>query len=435
MSVSSPSPSFTSSPLSGLDSAKQALPRFWVIIPAAGVGSRMQSDIPKQYLQLGSSSVLYLSAKAFLDHPRFTQVHIGISEADDYFDSDSLAQDARVIQYKGGSERFNTVLNGLDALVGIADEQDWVWVHDAARPCLSREDIDNLIEHVDAWDGSEGGAILASRVVDTIKVSQDGRAIEGTSDRDKLWRAFTPQVFRFAELRHALSECQRLGLTVTDESSAIEHMGGAPCLVEGSDDNIKITRPHDLRLAADTLAARTQLGRGEKMNSFPRIGNGYDVHAFCEGEEIILGGVKIPHHKSFIAHSDGDVLIHAIMDAMLGALALGDIGKRFPDTDEKWKGANSRELLSAVNHLISEKGFVVSNIDSVIIAQAPKMAPHIGKMQENIAQDLQVSPELVSVKATTTERLGFAGREEGVACQASVLLVPKPSCESERRSV
>ncbi|WP_082885959.1 2-C-methyl-D-erythritol 4-phosphate cytidylyltransferase, partial [Oleiphilus sp. HI0061] len=222
----------------------------------------MQSDIPKQYLQLGSSSVLYLSAKAFLDHPRFTQVHIGISEADDYFDSDSLAQDARVIQYKGGSERFNTVLNGLDALVGIADEQDWVWVHDAARPCLSREDIDNLIEHVDAWDGSEGGAILASRVVDTIKVSQDGRAIEGTSDRDKLWRAFTPQVFRFAELRHALSECQRLGLTVTDESSAIEHMGGAPCLVEGSDDNIKITRPHDLRLAADTLAARTQLGRG-----------------------------------------------------------------------------------------------------------------------------------------------------------------------------
>ena len=159
----------------------------------------------------------------------------------------------------------------------------------------------------------------------------------------------------------------------------------------------------------------------------PRIGCGFDVHAFCEGTEIILGGVSIPHDKAFVAHSDGDVLIHAIMDAMLGALALGDIGKHFPDTDEQWKGANSRDLLLAVADLIAQKGYVVSNLDSVIIAQAPKMAPHIAQMQKNIAQDLRVQDAQVSVKATTSERLGFTGREEGIACQASVLLAPVSS--------
>lgn len=156
----------------------------------------------------------------------------------------------------------------------------------------------------------------------------------------------------------------------------------------------------------------------------PRVGTGFDVHAFCEGDHLILGGVKIPYTSAFAAHSDGDVLIHAIIDALLGALALGDIGQHFPDTDARWKGADSRDLLRAVVGLIKEKGYTVGNIDSVIMAQAPKMSPHIQSMQSCLAADLNVDESAVSVKATTTEKLGFTGRKEGVACQAVVMLVP-----------
>ena len=162
----------------------------------------------------------------------------------------------------------------------------------------------------------------------------------------------------------------------------------------------------------------------KNIDKFPRIGTGFDVHAFGEGAFVTLGGESIPHEKGLIAHSDGDVLLHAIMDALLGALALGDIGKHFPDTDEKWKGANSRDLLKAVNALIQKQGYIVGNVDSTIIAQAPKMAPYIERMQHNIAEDLDVNISCVGVKATTTEKLGFTGRKEGIACQASVLLIP-----------
>jgi 2-C-methyl-D-erythritol 4-phosphate cytidylyltransferase/2-C-methyl-D-erythritol 2,4-cyclodiphosphate synthase len=401
--------------------SQKAEPKHWVIIPAAGVGSRMQSKVPKQYLKIENRTVLEYSAQAFLTHPCFDQVYIGISAGDEYFELESLSHHNRISRFAGGRERCDTVLNGLKEIAPSALDHDWVWVHDAARPCLCKEDIDRLIAKLAVLQESEG-VILAARVVDTIKLSKDESKIDATLDRNELWRAFTPQVFRFGVLRKALETCQSKSLLVTDEASAIERLGGKPHLVEGSDENLKITRPNDLRIAQGILANREKLEQNEMQ--MPRIGNGYDVHAFCEGDEIILGGVSIPYTKAFVAHSDGDVLIHAIMDAMLGALALGDIGKHFPDTDDKWKGANSRDLLVAVNGLIAQKGYLVSNLDSVIIAQAPKMAPHIELMQKNIAQDLKVGVDQVSVKATTTERLGFTGREEGIACQASVLLVP-----------
>ncbi len=157
---------------------------------------------------------------------------------------------------------------------------------------------------------------------------------------------------------------------------------------------------------------------------YPRIGTGFDVHAFGDGKFVILGGVSIPYDKGLIAHSDGDVLLHAIMDAMLGALALGDIGKHFPDTEQQWRGANSRTLLKAVNNLLKKQGYKVGNLDSTIIAQAPRMSPHIQIMQANIAEDLELELNCVGVKATTTEKLGFTGRKEGIACQASVILFP-----------
>jgi 2-C-methyl-D-erythritol 2,4-cyclodiphosphate synthase len=166
----------------------------------------------------------------------------------------------------------------------------------------------------------------------------------------------------------------------------------------------------------------------QKTNmQYPRIGTGFDVHAFGEGNFVVLGGVSIPYKQGLIAHSDGDVLLHAIMDALLGALALGDIGKHFPDTDKKWQGANSRDLLKAVNALIKQQGYQVGNIDSTIIAQAPKMAPYILEMQANIAKDLELDISDIGVKATTTEKLGFTGRKEGIACQASAILVPLSS--------
>lgn len=429
MSDSRSSHSFTSE-LSNSSKAKPAnAPRFWVLIPAAGIGSRMQSDVPKQYLKIGERSVLEHSVNVFLSHSGFDKVHIGIAEHDRYFSQTSLSGNPQVSVYQGGRERSDSVLNGLNSLSSLAADDDWVWVHDAARPCLSHSDIDSMISELasSAEMTSYSGVVLAAPLVDTIKVSKDGRSIDGTTDRNELWRALTPQVFRYRQLKDALTTSLENGCAITDESSAIEQYGGHPRLVIGADNNIKITRPDDLSKASETLALQGVIlnEREKQMSKMPRIGTGYDVHAFCEGDGLVLGGVKIPHHKAFVAHSDGDVLLHAIMDAMLGALALGDIGKHFPDTDERWKGANSRDLLVAVNELILKQGYTLANLDSVIIAQAPKMAPHIETMRANIAGDLGLEVSAISVKATTTERLGFTGREEGIACQASVILVPQ----------
>jgi 2-C-methyl-D-erythritol 2,4-cyclodiphosphate synthase len=197
----------------------------------------------------------------------------------------------------------------------------------------------------------------------------------------------------------------------------MEHYGIPPRLVESRGNNIKITRPGDLESAMSFLG-------GSSVALLPRIGSGYDVHAFEPGDSVVLGGVKIAHTHRLKAHSDGDVVLHAVMDALLGALALGDIGKHFPDTDTKWEGANSRSLLKAVMVLLSDRSYQVGNIDITVIAERPKLAPHISAIQSCIAEDLDVNASQVSVKATTTEKLGFTGRQEGIACQASVMLFP-----------
>jgi 2-C-methyl-D-erythritol 2,4-cyclodiphosphate synthase len=259
----------------------------------------------------------------------------------------------------------------------------------------------------------------------------------------------TPQIFRYAELKAALTECLAKGVKVTDESSAIEYLGRRPHLLQGSEQNIKVTLAGDLPRVEAYLNNKSPISNGvdqsgqarissiiskrQPVMQFPKIGTGFDVHAFGEGESITLGGVSIPYERGLVAHSDGDVLLHALMDAMLGALALGDIGKHFPDTDARWRGADSRELLRHVNHLVEERAYSVGNLDCTLIAQAPKMAPFVAQMQANIAEDLGIDPGCVGIKATTSERLGFTGRKEGIACQASVLLVP--AAESARQRV
>ncbi|MFT5718172.1 MAG: 2-C-methyl-D-erythritol 4-phosphate cytidylyltransferase [Oleiphilaceae bacterium] len=389
---------------------------FWVILPAAGIGSRMSVDRPKQYLKLADQTILEHTINCFLSHSAFQTVVLGLSKDDQYWAQLPLSNDSRIQVFMGGAERVDSVLNGLAFISDRAKPNDWVWVHDAARPCLSHADIDKLIC---ALEANNDGALLAVPVHDTVKRVNERFNVETTVDRKGLWRAMTPQVFRFSQLKQALEQSLEDHVRVTDESSAIEYMGGAPFLVQGSDRNIKVTHPSDLKVAARTIQENIK-----KELTLPiRIGTGFDVHAFGDGNLIVLGGVKINYSRGLIAHSDGDVLLHAIIDALLGALALGDIGKHFPDTDEEWKGADSRKLLRAVMAIIMGKGYRVGNLDSTIIAQAPKMAPHIECMCRNIAEDLDVPVSDVSVKATTSERLGFTGRKEGIACQASIILV------------
>lgn len=388
-------------------------PKHWLIIPAAGIGSRMAATIPKQYIQIHGKAILQHTIERMIEADFFFGIFLALHPEDTYWSNLPISSDARISTYIGGSERADSVALGLNELKAKASKDDWVWVHDAARPLISESELDAL---KNALKQTDVGAVLALQATDTIKLkSQHGDV--STIPREQIWRAQTPQVFRFETLSNAYDASKSSQYQVTDESSAVEALGYNPILVPGSPNNIKITVPEDIQFAASHLKS------GVSSVTLPfRIGSGFDVHAFCEGDYITLGGVQIPHSKGFKAHSDGDVLLHSICDALLGALSLGDIGKHFPDTDAKWKGANSRDLLRAVYALVLSKGYEVGNVDATIVAQAPKMAPHIMAMQENIAEDLEVDVSVVSVKATTSERLGFEGREEGISSQASVLL-------------
>ncbi len=295
-------------------------------------------------------------------------------------------------------------------------------VHDAARPCLTGAEVDALI---DAVERGAPGAVLAAPLVDTIKRQGPGGSIE-TVERAGLWRALTPQVFPFARLRAALADAAAAGVAVTDEAQAMERTGHAPTLVAGSPFNIKDTRAADLDAAARILAQ----AEATKM----RVGQGFDVHGFGDGDHVTLGGVRIAHERGIVAHSDGDVVIHALCDAILGALGAGDIGQHFPDTDPRFRGADSRAFLRAVAARMRAAGLALVNADLTVLAEAPRIAPHRAAMVERLAADLGAAPESINVKATTTERLGFVGRSEGLAAFACVLLGAAPGPTAQARS-
>lgn len=382
------------------------------IIPAAGIGSRMQLDLPKQYLLLPSMlTVLQQTVKTLT--PYCQQCVIAHHADDEYIHQLSFEGNCQLVL--GGESRAHSVFNALTFLVASGYENDWVMVHDAARPFVDDEDIQRLLIMVEQ---TQQGAILATPMTDTVKqtVPADATDIQilTTLNRSQLWRAQTPQVFAIKKLYQAMSCVDDLS-SISDESSAMEQYGQQVSIIEGSPKNIKITHKDDI-LMNNLIAPMTKIPD-------IRIGSGFDVHAFTEGDFIMLGGVKIPFDKAIKAHSDGDLVLHALCDAMLGALSLGDIGQHFPDTDVKWKNANSRDLLIAVNQLINERYYRVSNIDITIMAQRPKLAPFRSMMEQTISGDLNIDANSVSVKATTTEALGFVGREEGIAAQAQVLLM------------
>jgi 2-C-methyl-D-erythritol 4-phosphate cytidylyltransferase / 2-C-methyl-D-erythritol 2,4-cyclodiphosphate synthase len=390
--------------------------RVWAIVPAAGSGARFAASsevaaAPKQYAPLRGATVLEWSLRALLAEPRVHAVLVAVAPDDVHWARIAAKLNNPKLQTAlGGINRQDTVANSLDRLAGQAADDDWVLVHDAARPCLSATELDALLDAV----GAGVGAVLAAPIVDTVKREFADRL--ATVDRQGLWRALTPQVFAFAQLRRALKEAALAGIVVTDEAQAVERMGLRPSLVQGSPFNVKITRVEDLAVAAEILKMREE--------TLMRVGQGFDVHAFGEGDHVVLGGVRIAHPKGVVAHSDGDVVIHALCDAVLGAMGDGDIGRHFPDSDPQFRGADSRVFLRAVAARMQAAGLKLINADVTVLAEAPRIAAHRAAMAMNLAADLGVPAQHINIKATTTERLGFIGRGEGLAALASVLLGP-----------
>ncbi len=379
------------------------------IIPAAGQGRRMGGAIPKQYLLLGERPLLWHALNCFEQSPLVHGMVLAVRPQDMERCRQVVAAFRKVRDLvEGGSERWESVRAALRA-TRPADEL--VLVHDAVRPFVSQELIRRVVEAA----ALHRAAIPALPVRETIKVVGDGAVVE-TPERSRLWAAQTPQGFARELL---LAACAGMGAGATDEAVLVERLGHPVWVVEGDSSNLKITAPEDLEWAEWF----TQRREGGAMRTRGvRVGQGYDVHRLEEGRALVLGGVAIPFERGLAGHSDADVLTHAVMDALLGAVGAGDIGRLFPDTDPAYRGISSLVLLERVRLKLQERGAVVLNIDAVVMAQRPRIAPHVPQMIGQLAGALQLDPERLSLKATTTERLGFVGREEGIAAQAVALI-------------
>lgn len=372
------------------------------LILAGGSGSRVGADIPKQYLSIAGRPVLRRTLDVFLSHPSIDAVQVVIGENDRaLYDAaiDGLDLPQPVI---GGDSRQSSGRLGLAALTDRAPEL--VLIHDAARPFVDHRTISNVLAALETHDA----VLPALPVVDTLKRSTgEPPRVSDTVDRSSIWRAQTPQGFRYPAILAA--HTQAAGMELTDDTAVAEEAGIEIALVAGNEENFKITTADDLSRAE--ILAGTPTGE-------MRIGNGFDVHAFTAGEQVTLCGIQIPHTQALAGHSDADVALHAITDALLGAIAAGDIGSHFPPSDPQWGGAASHIFLTHAADLIAQKGGRISNIDLTIICEAPKIGPHRDALRASLANMLSLDIDRVSVKATTTEKLGFTGRGEGIAAQA-----------------
>ncbi len=369
------------------------------VIVAAGRGQRVGGDIPKQYLCLGDHPVLYHTASRFLHHPEISRVLVVIHPDDLKLYNAAVGDLDLMPPVNGGATRQESVLCGLEAL--IEESPDIVLIHDAARPLLSADLISGVIKCAQ----ENGAALPALPVADTLK-NVAGGFVSGTVDRAGLWRAQTPQAFRFGDILEGHRTAK--GLELTDDVAVAERAGLQIAIVNGEEQNFKITSWEDLEKAWIMMGSRNMV----------RTGQGFDVHAFEDGDAVILGGIKIPHTQKLKGHSDADVALHALTDALLGAIAAGDIGDHFPPSDDKWKGASSDIFLKEAVRLVQERGGKITSLDLTIICEAPKIGPHRQDMRETIAEICSLDTDIISVKATTTEKLGFTGRGEGIAAQA-----------------
>jgi 2-C-methyl-D-erythritol 4-phosphate cytidylyltransferase/2-C-methyl-D-erythritol 2,4-cyclodiphosphate synthase len=375
--------------------------RIAAILVAAGSGSRFSRGTPKQYLQLAGKPVIRHAAEALIAHASLLQP---VGDADPI--ETALVGIPHLSPVPGGATRQQSVHAGLQALV--AEQPDIVLVHDAARPVIPAGTIPALLAALRRTPG----AIPAIPVADTLKRVADGM-IMSTAPRDGLFRAQTPQAFRFSVL--VAAHQADAAAQATDDASLLEAAGQKVAIIPGSEDNIKLTYPEDLRRLERTMTA----------NLIARVGTGFDVHVLETGRRLVLCGVPIEHDKGLAGHSDADVGIHALCDAIYGALAEGDIGRHFPPDRQAWKDADSAHFLAHAAGRIAARNAVLANADVTLICERPKIAPHAAAMAARLAGILGVDPSAVSVKATTTEKLGFTGRGEGIAAQAvATILVP-----------
>lgn len=387
---------------------------YQVIVLAAGQGKRMKAGRNKQFIQLAGKPVIVHTLSVF-EHDSYCKGVILVIHPDEKGQMETLIADYGLHKIShivhGGKERQDSVYNGLSVLT----EDGIVLIHDGARPFVDISSIHRLVESIE----QNGAALLGVKVTDTIKYKHD-MGLE-TLDRNRLWAAQTPQGFSLSVIKDAHEQARKDNYVGTDDASLVERLGKPVEIVEGSYENFKLTTPEDLNKAELFLKNKNHRLSGEEEAVF-RVGQGFDVHQLAEGRRCIIGGVDIPYEKGLLGHSDADVLLHTVADACLGAIGEGDIGKHFPDTDEAYKDADSKVLLKHVWELVEEKGYQLGNLDCTIIAQAPKMAPYIDEMRVNIASILKADPSRINVKATTTEKLGFTGRKEGIAAQAVILL-------------
>ena len=378
------------------------------IIAAGGRGARMGGGLPKQFLWLGGVTILQRSVAAFDRCGQVDEIVLVVPPelaTDTSLASTPEGTPLRVVP--GGARRQDSVARGFDA---SSSSSEIIVVHDAARPLCPPELIIRTIEAA----SRHGAAIAALGAHDTVKqrAAGDGRFVGRTLARQSIALAQTPQAFR----REVLAEAIRLGrrgVEATDEAVLVERAGHRVALVEGDPRNIKITSECDLSIARRLLGETMMTGR---------VGFGYDLHRLVEGRPLVLGGIRIPHDRGLAGHSDADAVCHAVADAILGAAASGDIGRHFPDTDPRWEGASSIELLRAVVDLVRSRGFVVVNLDVVVVAERPKIGPHADRMCEAVASAVGIEPDAVSIKSKTNEGMDATGRGEAIATHAVALL-------------
>lgn len=386
----------------------------------------MNSSCPKQYLDLAGKPILIHTVSVFDHHTAIDRIVVvvppdRITATRELLTRYNLVDRADVIG--GGRRRMDSVKAGLETL---DDSIEVVLVHDGARPLVSGDLIESCLHEAER----HGAAIAAIPVKDTLKRGDAADLIVETVDRSGLWQAQTPQCAGRQLLLEAYDAAGEKDFT--DEAALLQHAGHSIRLVMGSETNLKITRPEDLRLAGSIVMQNTTDQDRVVQNRLVqnRLGHGFDAHRFALGRHLILGGVTIAHSMGLAGHSDADVVTHALCDAILGALGKGDIGRHFPDSSEEFKDIYSITLLERVAEIMSDEGYAIGNIDITIVCQAPRLAPHLTAMQEKLAAACRCPADRLNIKATTTEKMGFTGRLEGISCHAVTLLTSTPSEET-----
>jgi len=373
---------------------KKILNKIYAILPSAGIGSRFEYQAPKQYFEVDGISILEKTLKHFIDLNIFQKIIVPINNEDYFFEKLKISGHKKILKVDGGNTRSESVMSALNSI----KENCFVVIHDAVRPFINKDEIEYLVDSFDP----EKEDILAYGipVYEALKeINNENLFVKRSFNRKNFYLAQTPQITTLQSLKNSLEHCFRENLYPSDESEAIEKLNGKIRIIPGTRKNIKITVLEDIY--NDTI--------------YERVGNGFDSHRFKDGDGLMLGGLKIPYHKSFLAHSDGDIIIHALIDSMFGAVSLGDIGDHFPDDDNKWLNIPGKELFEIAYNKVLEKGFSLKQIDIVVIMEEPKLSEYKSQIVLSLSNLTKLEIDRIGFKAKTSEKMGFIGNNEGGA--------------------